>query len=37
MKKGITKWLIGAFALTMAVVQPASPVPEKLNTRVFDS
>ena len=34
MKKGITKWLIGAFALTMAVVQPASPVPEKLNTVV---
>ncbi|MFQ6819324.1 MAG: CAP domain-containing protein [Blautia sp.] len=34
MKKGITKWLIGAFALTMAVVQPASPVPETLNTVV---
>ena len=34
MKKGITKWLIGAFALTMAVIQPASPVPETLNTVV---
>ncbi len=34
MKKGITKWLIGAFVLTMAVIQPASPVSETLNTVV---
>ena len=34
MKKGITKWLIGAFALTMAVVQRHLLYREKLNTVV---
>lgn len=34
MKKEITKWLIGASALAMAVIQPASPIPETLNAVV---